>query len=518
MPTPLVECIPNFSEARRPEVVEAIIAAMQSVPSVHILDRHSDLDHNRTVITLIGPPQAVEEAAFQAIAKAAQLINLDEHEGAHPRIGATDVVPFVPIRDISMQECVEMARRLGKRVAEELSIPIYLYEEAATRPERVNLENLRRGQYEALKEEISVQPERQPDFGPARVGTAGATVIGARHALIAFNVYLTTNDTRVAQNIARAVRHSSGGLRYVKAMGVLVEGRAQVSMNLTNFRQTPVARVVEIIRREAARYGASIHHSELVGLIPQEALNDAAIWHLQLDHFEPLQVLEQRLMELMREHPPIEPEAAENSFIEALASAEPTPGGGSAGAHTGAVAAALVAMVCRLTVSKKKYEEVKERMWAMLEQAEILRSQLTLAVEKDAEAFTRVMNAFKLPKDTPEQEEARRQAIQAATLAAAQQPLETARAALAVQKLAVEAAEIGNLNAISDAASGATLARAALLCSVYNVRINTLSLDDQQAVKALTDQVHEIETESAALDAKIRQVLSERGGVQSGGC
>lgn len=515
MPTPLVECIPNFSEARRPEIVEAIIAAIQAVPSVHVLDRHSDLDHNRTVITMIGPPQAVEEAAFQAIAKGAELIDLDEHEGAHPRIGATDVVPFVPISDISMQECVEMARRLGKRVGDELSIPVYLYEEAATRPERVNLENIRHGQYEALKEEIGVRPEREPDFGPARVGTAGATVIGARQPLIAYNVYLTTNDTSIAQNIARAIRHSTGGLRYVKAMGVLVEGRAQVSMNLTNFRQTPVARVVEIIRREAARYGVGVHHSELVGLIPQAALNDAAIWHLQLDDFEPSQVLEQRLMELMRGQPPAESTSIpENSFIEAVASAEPTPGGGSAGAHTGAVAAALVAMVCRLTVSKKKYESVKERMWAILEQTEILRSQLSQAVAEDAEAFTQVMNAFKLPKDTEEQEEARRQAIQAATLAAARQPLEAARSALAVQELAVESAEIGNLNAISDAASGATLARASLLCSAYNVRINMLSLDDQQAVKALAEQVSELEMKSAALDMKIRQILGDRGGMQ----
>lgn len=515
MPTPLVECIPNFSEARRPEIVEAIIAAIQAVPSVHVLDRHSDLDHNRTVITMIGPPQAVEEAAFQAIAKGAELINLDEHEGAHPRIGATDVVPFVPISDISMQECVEMARRLGKRVGDELSIPVYLYEEAATRPERVNLENIRHGQYEALKEEIGVRPEREPDFGPARVGTAGATVIGARQPLIAYNIYLTTNDTSIAQNIARAIRHSTGGLRYVKAMGVLVEGRAQVSMNLTNFRQTPVARVVEIIRREAARYGVGVHHSELVGLIPQAALNDAAIWHLQLDDFEPSQVLEQRLMELMHGQPPAESTSIpENSFIEAVASAEPTPGGGSAGAHTGAVAAALVAMVCRLTVSKKKYESVKERMWAILEQTEILRSQLSQAVAEDAEAFTQVMNAFKLPKDTEEQEEARRQAIQAATLAAARQPLEAARSALAVQELAVESAEIGNLNAISDAASGATLARASLLCSAYNVRINMLSLDDQQAVKALAEQVSELEMKSAALDMKIRQILGDRGGMQ----
>ena len=198
MPNPLVECIPNFSDARRPEVVEAIIQSINAVAGVHILDRHSDLDHNRTVITMIGTPAAIEQAAFASIACAAKLIDLNHHTGEHPRIGATDVVPFVPISDITMQECVEMARRLGKRVGEELNIPVYLYEDAASRPERQNLENIRRGQYEGLKEEILVNPERKPDFGPSALGAAGATVIGARQPLIAFNVYLTTEDVSIS--------------------------------------------------------------------------------------------------------------------------------------------------------------------------------------------------------------------------------------------------------------------------------------------------------------------------------
>ncbi len=282
MPSPLIECVPNFSEARRPEVIESIQAAILSVRAVRVLDRHSDLDHNRTVITFVGPPEAVEQAAFRAIKCAAELINLDQHTGEHPRIGATDVVPFVPVSDVSMAECIEIARRLGKRVGEELGIPVYLYEAAATRPDRQNLENLRRGQYEGLKSEIETNPERAPDFGPARLGPAGATVIGARAFLIAYNVYLTTDEVAIAEKIARAIRQSSGGLRYVKALGLLVDGRAQVSMNLTDFRKTPVARVQELIRREASRYGVGIHHSELVGLIPEDALVEAAVWHLQL--------------------------------------------------------------------------------------------------------------------------------------------------------------------------------------------------------------------------------------------
>lgn len=512
MPNPIVECIPNFSEARRPEVIAEILSALESVPGVHVLDRHSDMDHNRTVITLIGAPAAVEEAAFQAIAKAGQLINLDEHTGAHPRIGATDVVPFVPISDVTMQECVEMARRLGKRVGSELNIPVYLYEEAATSPERTNLENIRRGQYEALKEEISVQPERKPDFGPGVLGTAGATVIGARQPLIAFNVYLTTSDTSIAQKIARVVRHSSGGMRFVKGMGVLVEGRAQVSMNMTNYRQTPLARVVEMIRREAERYGVAIHHSELVGLIPQEALNDAATWYMQLDSFSAEQILEQRMMQMMRTAG-TETGVAEASFLDELASANPTPGGGSAAAHTGAAAAALVAMVARVTLGKKKYENVKDQMWALVEKAEALRADLTSGVQSDSDAFIAVMEAFKLPKDTPEQMEARHRAVQSATQLAAQVPLEAARQCLAVQELALQAAELGNLNAISDAASGATLARAALTCAAYNVRINTNGLDDEIVKAHLLHEVHSVETRSTELEKRLLALLSERGGM-----
>jgi glutamate formiminotransferase len=293
----IVECIPNFSEGRRMEVVDAIVSAIQSIDGVHILDRSSDVDHNRSVVTFAGAPDAVVQAAYSGIAKASELINLDEHTGQHPRIGATDVVPFVPIAGVTMAECVELARQLGWRVGEELHIPVYLYEAAATRPDRVNLENIRRGGYEELRVAIQNDETRAPDFGPSRLGTSGATVIGARAPLIAFNVYLTTDDVTIAQQIAVAIRHSSGGLRYVKALGLLVDGRAQVSMNLTDFTQTPIHRVVELIRLEAGRYGVGIHHSELIGLIPQSALIEAARWYLQLDAFTPAQILETRLHE-----------------------------------------------------------------------------------------------------------------------------------------------------------------------------------------------------------------------------
>lgn len=303
MKNQLVECIPNFSEGRRAEIVDAIADAVAVVPGVLILDRSSDPDHNRSVITFVGAPNAVSDAAFQAIAKASQLINLDEHEGQHPRIGAADVVPFVPLKNVGLDECVAIARALGDRVGQELQIPVYLYEAAATRPDRVNLENIRRGNYEGLKVAIQSDPALLPDYGPSQLSTAGAVVIGARPPLIAYNVYLTTDDVEIAHKIAHAVRHSSGGLRFVKALGLLVNGRAQVSMNLTDFAQTPLPRVVELVRREAARYGTAIHHCELIGMIPQMALIDAARWYLQLDQFSPDQILEMRLNEIDANEP-----------------------------------------------------------------------------------------------------------------------------------------------------------------------------------------------------------------------
>lgn len=513
MANPLVECIPNFSDARRPEVVEAILAAIQAVPGVHILDRHSDLDHNRTVVTFVGSPAAVEEAAYQGIARAAELIDLDHHTGEHPRMGAADVVPFVPIRDITMVECVEMARRLGKRVGDTLNIPVYLYEEAAARPERTNLENIRRGQYEGLKAEMGLNPARDPDFGPRAVGPAGGTVIGARAPLIAFNVYLTTDDVSIAQKIGRSVRNSSGGMRFVKGMGVMVEGRAQVSMNLTNYRQSPIARVVELVRREAQRYGVAIHHTELVGLTPEEALIDAAQWYLQLDGFEPDQILERRLFDsdttAASEAAPAGPD-----FLDQLASATPAPGGGSAAAHTGAAGAALVAMVARLTIGKKKYESVKDQMWALIEQAETLRAELTAAVDEDAAAFEAVMAAFKLPKDTEEQQAARNAAVQQATFAAAQVPLTVARRAVQVMDLALQAAQLGNLNAISDAGSGVALGRAALTGAGMNVRINLLGLDDQTPGAPLLLELAELEHRANRIESELRLALKERAGLE----
>jgi glutamate formiminotransferase / formiminotetrahydrofolate cyclodeaminase len=511
MSNKLVECIANYSEARRPEVVEAIVQSITSIPGVRVLDLHSDQDHNRSVITFIGSPETVEEAAFLSIQKAAELINLDKHTGEHPRIGATDVVPFVPIRELTMDDCVALARHLGQRVGNELNIPVYLYEEAATRPERQNLENIRRGQYEALKTEIATLPERLPDFGPNKVGTAGATVIGARHPLIAYNVYLTTDDMTVATKIAKAIRNSSGGLRFVKALGMLVEGRAQVSMNLTNFQSTPIARVVEMIRREAHRYGVGVHHSELVGLIPQAALVDAAIWYLQLDQFEPEQILESKLYSSSQDDLRTEkPQAYSEKFLDDLAAGSAAPGGGAASAYSGATAAALVSMVARLTIGKKKYASVDAQMQAILAEAERLRADLTKAVTLDSAAFEKVMTAYKLPKDTPQQEVERKTAVEKATWEATLIPLEVCRQAVDILSLAAQVISAGNFNAICDGGSAAALARAALTGAGLNVRVNLKSLPQDDRILQILDQLSKLEERAGDLEAQIKKTFAER--------
>jgi glutamate formiminotransferase/formiminotetrahydrofolate cyclodeaminase len=514
MPIKIVECIPNFSEARRSAVVEQIIEAIRSVKGVQLLDQHSDLDHNRTVLTFVGEPAAVEEAALAGIAKAAELIDLNVHEGQHPRIGAADVVPFVPVSGVTMVECIEMAHRLGKRVAEELSIPVYFYEEAALRPERKNLEDIRRGEFEGLKELIATDPNHEPDLGPKALGSAGATVIGAREALIAYNIYLNTTDVSIAEKIARRIRLSSGGFRFVKAIGLLVEGMAQVSMNLTNYHRTPMALVTETVRREAERYGTSIHHAEIVGLVPNQALVNAARWYLQLDGFDPEQLLDNRLFSFQMEQAVGAPQYEEN-FLDQVAEGTPSPGGGSAAAYTGALAAALVVMVARLTVGKSKYAQAEAECWQVIETGEMLRAKLTQAVELDAAAFNGILKARKLPKETEAQKQARAQAIKEATLHAARVPLETAQAVIEVLKSAVRMAAIGNLNAISDAAAGANLALSALKSAELNVRINLQGLEQEAEPTQMLNALEELEQQAELLMQELKVTLAERAGLSN---
>ncbi len=499
----IVECVPNFSEGRRKEVVEQIQAAVASVPGVKLLDEEMDADHNRCVLTFAGKPEGVEEAAFRAIEKAASLIDMDQHQGEHPRLGATDVVPFVPISGVSMEECAEMARRLGERVGRELNIPVYLYEKAAIRPERVNLADVRRGEYEALKQEIATNPDREPDFGPRQVGKAGATIIGAREPLIAYNVYLDTDELEVAQAIARAVRFSSGGLRFVKALGLFIEqrGLVQVSMNLTDYRRTPVHRVVEQIRREAARYGAMVVSSELVGLIPRQALLDAAGYYLQMEDFKPEMVLESHL-----EEPEVTPEA----FLDALADGTPTPGGGSVAALAGALGAALASMVCSLSLNKKPDETAESDLQEMLGRVAALRSELTALVEQDAAAYRGVLEAYRMPKASSQEKKERSAAIQQALEEAARVPLKVAQGAVQVLGLLPVLLEKGLPSAASDVGVAAYVAQAAVKGAGLNLRTNLASLHDDAVAKSLQEELAALEARASKLLETVERGLAQR--------
>ncbi len=297
--TKIVQCVPNFSEGRRVEVIEEIVGAIKNVAGVTLLDYSYDESHNRSVVTFIGEPEGVIEAAFRGAKKAAEIIDMSNHSGEHPRMGATDVIPFIPVKGVTMEDCIEMAGQLGQRLADELNIPVYLYEEAASKPERKNLSDVRRGQFEGLIESIKA-PERKPDFGPAEVHPrAGATAVGARPPLIAYNINLDTADVSVAKNIARAIRGSSGGFPSVKGMGILIEetGKAQVTINVCDYKKVPLHRIFELVKREAARYGVTVTSSEVIGLAPLDALVNAAEFYLQIDGFEGSQVLENRLLE-----------------------------------------------------------------------------------------------------------------------------------------------------------------------------------------------------------------------------
>jgi glutamate formiminotransferase/formiminotetrahydrofolate cyclodeaminase len=419
---------------------------------------------------------------------------------------------------------------LGQRVGSELNIPIYLYEAAATRPDRENLADLRSGkfQYEQLKDVIGTDPDRMPDFGPAQLGTAGASVIGARPPLVAYNVYLNTGHVEIANKIARAVRHSNGGLRFVKAAGFLVEGQAQVSMNLTNYQKTPVCRVMELIRREAERCGAAITHSELVGLAPQEFFVEAARWYLQLDKFQSDQILEYRIQAaeaavtpLAEAEPPVPEQATQHVaavetpplapalFVSAVASATPAPGGGSVAALAGALSAALAEMVAGVTVGKKNYAGVEETMRAVMAAAAELRQQLLTALDEDAQAFKAVMAAFRLPKDDPD----RAAAIQDATTEAIDVPLSVARLALDAMELVEQVVRLGNKNAASDAAVAALMGLAAVEGAALNVRVNAASLDNTALAARYRHDAAAMVERARALRNAIVAAAEERAGI-----
>ncbi len=486
----IVECVPNVSEGRRPEVLEELIQAIVSVPGAILLDSEMDADHHRSVLTFAGEPAPVMEAAFRVVQRAAGLIDLNNHSGQHPRMGATDVVPFVPVEGVTLEDCAEMARAAGRRIGEELGIPVYLYEAAASRPSRVSLADVRRGEFEGLRELIGKDEARAPDFGPARIHpTAGATAVGARRFLVAFNANLNTGDVRVAKAIAAAIREQSGGLKNVRALGFSIEGgrRAQVSMNLVNTEATPIHRVLALVREEAARRGAAIAGCEVVGLIPEHAMLDAAEHALQLEGFRRDQVLELRLKQ-----PPLTEAVTLASFMDQVAAATPTPGGGTVAAIAGALGSGLATMVANLSIGKKRYAEHTERLRDIKRDTERLRGELMALARRDGDAFDAVMMAGRLPQGSAGEVAERDHALAVAGLEAARVPLATAAACLSVVELATQVARIGNVNAITDVGTAGLLARAGGEGALLNVEINLKSLPDSADKQGVETELHRL--------------------------
>jgi glutamate formiminotransferase/formiminotetrahydrofolate cyclodeaminase len=476
----LVECVPNFSEGRRVETIERLVGIIESVTGAVVLDTHMDADHNRSVITFVANADVVVEAAVRAVALAAQLIDLRQHKGEHPRLGATDVLPFVPVSGVTMEDCITLAHEAGRRIANELNIPVYFYERAARRSYRVNLEDVRRGGFELLRDEIDTNERRMPDVGEPRIHeSAGACIVGARQFLLAYNVNLRTDDLSIARRIARSVRGRDGGLRYLKALGFELRSRGivQVSMNLVDYRKTGLHDAFEMVKREAARHGVEVIGSEIVGLVPQAALDRSAEHFLQVENFAPGVVLENRIeaaYEGKGENETV------RDFVAQVASDSPAPGGGAVAAHVAALGAALGEMVARLTIGRKEYADVETDVQDVLVLMEPLRSRLDQAVREDSLSFERVIQARRLPVNSEDEKIERYSHIEEALKGAATVPLEVAGVALQALEQLETLAEIGNTYALSDAATGAQLCVAAIASARYNVLVNTAEIEDEE--------------------------------------
>ena len=539
----LVECVPNFSEGRDKSVIDAIARAISGASGVRLLDVDPGADTNRTVFTFVGAPDAVAEAAFRGAVAASALIDMSRHQGAHPRMGALDVCPIVPVSGVSMDRCVEVARALGRRMAEALALPVYFYEFAATKPERRNLADIRAGEYEALAKKLA-DPAWKPDAGPATFNARlGATVVGAREFLIAYNVNLNTRLATLANEVALNIREAGrlkrdakgevvkdaagqdlrvpGRLRAVKAIGWYIEQyrQAQVSVNLLSFRTTPLHQVYETAREEAAKLGLVVTGSELVGLTPLEPLVEAGRYYLrkqgrstglperelvelavqslglaQLSPFDP----DKRVIEYAVRMPGPLVSMTVERFVDEVSSSSPAPGGGSVAALAGSLGAALAAMVANLTVGKAGYESAWESSSALAERAQSLKAKLLAAVDDDTRAFDEVLAAMRLPKATDAEKKARADAIAAAYEKATAVPLATARMCLEAIDLAAEAAATGNRNSASDAGVGALLARAGVESAILNVRINLPSVREGAFKSACIAEIAEFQSRAAS--------------------
>ena len=490
----IVECVPNFSEGRNKQVVDLIVEAMLDAGGVYLIDREMDADHNRCVITLAGTKESIGEAAVRGVVAASKLIDLNSHLGEHPRMGAADVVPFIPVKNATMDECVKIAEWTAREIWERCRVPTYLYENAARRPERKNLAAVRKGQFEGLREEVKTDPHRLPDFGEANLHpSAGATAVGARQFLVAYNINLDTPDVKIASKIADAVRFIGGGLRFVKAMGFKLGERniAQVSMNLTDFEKTPVHRVFNMVKSEAERYGVQVIGSEIVGLIPQKALDMAADFFLRVENFSPDSILENRLAKILEEQSADGSLSAKcQSFAAMVAGKEPVPGGGSVSALGVTLGASLGLMVIGLTRGRKKFLVHDEKLAQIQKKLEELKALALQAVDEDSAAYTKVMNAFKMKTDDNEQKQ---KAVQKATRCAAETPYKTAQYGVQVMALLRELYGISNPNTVSDIDVGRYMCTAGIRGAVANVRINLDGITDKNFASEMKSKIEAIE-------------------------
>ncbi|HZY94202.1 MAG TPA: glutamate formimidoyltransferase [Candidatus Bathyarchaeia archaeon] len=503
----LIECVPNFSEGRRQDVIQAIANAIKSTLGITVLDVESNADHNRSVISFVGKPAAVKAAALAGSAKAVELIDLTKHKGEHPRMGAVDVVPFIPLTGATMEDCITLARDFGKEFAEKFHVPVFLYEEAAARPERRNLADVRAGEFEGLRDQIGKIPEKKPDFGPDKIHpTAGATAVGAREVLIAYNVNLGTGNVEVAKKIAHELRAKDGGLAYVKALGFELKDRGivQVSMNMTNYRKSQLFKAYELIRLLAERFGVQIVGSEIVGLVPMDALVDSAGYFLKLENFRLEQVLERRIL-LPTGQNLIEDSL--QSFSDRVASKRATPGGGSVSAYMGTLAAGLISMVARITLSRKDQPIPAERLNQIVSSSEDLRGRLLRLVVEDSEAFDKVMKAYKLSKEQPE---IRAKAIQESIMRAAEVPLSTMENSVRVLHLAEQIAEYGAVNTLSDVTTATAAARSAVEGAASNVVINLSTLENPKDRETMKNRVEELRKEVSNLEERITKLIAAR--------
>ncbi len=484
-----VECVPNFSEGKDKNKINDIVNAAKSVSGVSILDVESDSDHNRTVLTFIAPLDKAVEAMFRVAKRSAELIDLNYHKGEHPRMGALDVAPFIPIMDTSIDECVALAKELGRRIGEELSIPVYLYDQAAQREDRKDLAKVRKGQFEGLKDEIGKNPDRVPDFGPNKIHpTAGAVAVGARFQIVNFNVNLDTTDMDFAKALAKKIRTSGGGLPALRAKEIFLESKNQVQIStvLTNYGVTSIKKVIDEIKKEIEPKGIKITDTELIGLTAQKPLVDYSIESLNVSNFSyENQVLENKIAKLLSGW-----EMGANFVVDALSNTNPTPGGGSAAAICGSMGAALIEMALGITVKAKKTpEDLKNKLNGYLLKIRNMRNELQSQTAEDAASFDTVMAAFKLPKEDPN----RKSEIQKALVYAANIPLKTAKICAEISSVAREVLE-GEVkqDVISDYRSGLYMLECGVKCALENVYINAKSIEDETVKKNLLSEAENL--------------------------